>query len=140
MPVTDISIDPVTRDLDFDGQELALVQGRRAVAQHHLTALGLHLGEAFMNRQAGFPWRDDVLVKNPDLRLIEATFRSYILTIPGTTGIRDFTIAFDGPNRNLTIDYLALTDEGEFPVSLGIDPMTPSMLVLLFEESWGFYG
>jgi len=135
MPTIDFAIDETTRDLVFDGQQFGFNLGRRAIAQRLLIKFGTFLGEWFLDVTAGIPYREEVLVRAPDEAVLSALFRQNILETTGVTGISEFALALQPASRGLSVSFVATTDEGELPVTLGPDPLQPSMFVLLFDDS-----
>ena len=135
----DIAIDPVSHDLVFDGQHFATVEGRQAVAQRLLVKFSMFEGEWFLDLDAGIPYRDEILVKNPDINLVGTVLRREILSTEGVTGLREFDISFDSARRELSLSFVAETDEGDLPAALAPSPVTPGMFVLLFNESLFYY-
>ena len=134
MALTDIAIDPVTNDIAFDGQRMSLVQGRRAVAQRILMRFNLFLGEWFLDMTAGFAYREYVLVKNPDLARLDVLFRAHILKTPEVIGLKEFELSFDGPNRTLSVSFVALTKEEEVPAALVWSPSGAGGFMLLVRD------
>lgn len=126
----DIAIDPVTRDLVFDGQNFALREGRAAVAQALSVNFGEHEGEWFLDETSGVDYRGVVLVKNPDIPLISVMFRKEILESVGVTGLSRYVLDYDPGLRELRLDFVAETDEGE--IALAAAEGTLGWLLLLF--------
>lgn len=140
MTLVDFALDPTTGDLVFDGQNLfSLIEGRPAVAQDLKCAFGLWEGEYFLDLEAGFGWLQDVLGQKPvNLPLLRVLFSSYILEREFITGLQEFDIAFDPAVRGLTVTFIAETEEGDIPVAI-VDPLQPSMHILLFDEALTFF-
>ncbi len=111
-------------------RDLVLCDGRVQVAQDLHTRFATWAGEWFLDERAGVRYREDVLVKAPNIALIESAFRQLILDTPGVTGIRDFVLGYDPSARILTLSFLALTPWGNLPAtgqSIGTE-----LIVLLF--------
>jgi hypothetical protein len=64
-------------------------------------------GEWILDTRLGQPWFEEILVKNPDLRLIQRRVRDVLLGVPGITNVRQVEIQFDRPTRNLSLAYVA---------------------------------
>lgn len=96
-------------------RDLVLCDGRVQVAQDMHTRFGTWAGEWFLDLRAGVRWREDVLVKAPNIAIIEAMFRSLILSTPGVTGIEAFTLGFDRATRTLSVSFTATTPWGDLP-------------------------
>ena len=96
-----------------DGRlDLVLCDGRVQVAQDLHTRFGTWAGEWFLDERAGVRYREDVLVRAPDIAIVEAMFRRLILSTPGVTGIQEFRLAYDRAGRRLDLTFVALTPWG----------------------------
>jgi hypothetical protein len=63
------------------------------------------LGEWILDTRLGVPWFEEILVKNPDLRLIQARIRDVILSVPGMVNVQKAEAAVK--DRNLSLAYIA---------------------------------
>lgn len=112
-------------DLNIDDAELALVRDDegepQAIAQEHRIALQFHRGEWFLNVLCGIPYREQVLIKNPSLAMLNVLFTRAILSIPGTVELKELALNFDEvqrPLRVLKIDYDSRAADGA-PIDVG---------------------
>lgn len=99
-------------DLDVSTGDLRLVTGADAVEQHLKIRLRFFLGEWKLNPLEGIPYYDKVLVKNPDVGVIEVLFRRVILTTPGVVSLDDLELTLSA-ERVLSVDFTATLDTGE---------------------------
>lgn len=111
-------------------RDLVMCEGRVQVAQDLQTRFGTWAREWFLDERAGVRYREDVLVKAPNIAIIEATFRRLILSTPGVTGVRDFVLEYDRADRRLGLSFVALTPWGDLPTTG--ESVGTELLILLF--------
>ena len=140
MAIQDIAINSGTNDLDFIDNGLYLNEGRRAVAQRIRIKFGTFKGEWFLNLNHGIPYRQDILIKNPDTTKIASTLRKQILDTPEVTSLSSFTTNFNSNTRQYELSFEALTSEGEIAAVTASSDVTytdfasyPSYFTLLFD-------
>lgn len=83
-----------------------LVAGVDAIVQRLRIRLRFWHGAWFLDTKQGIPYIESVLVRAPDLALVESLFRRVILGTLGISAIKEFTMALEG--RRLSIDALAV--------------------------------
>ena len=105
-------------------------QGREAIAQKVAIRLGTYRGEWFLDTTFGVPWREDILVRNPDLSAIGALIRSEIVKTEGVIGIRTFDLDLTD-DRKLLIDFVAETLEGDVRLVTPEEGVSPAAIILL---------
>lgn len=80
-----------TKDLVLENGDLATVidvEGDPAeTTQRCYIALSTRLGEWLYDITLGLDYIGEIMVKNPDLRLINARLRKFLLSVEGVTGI-----------------------------------------------------
>lgn len=69
-------------------------------------------GEWFADTRLGMPWFEEILVKNPDLRLVQARIRDCVLSVKGITSCRLAEFSYDAKTRNLAVAYEATDIDG----------------------------
>ena len=114
---TDIAIDPLTGDLAILEGDLSLISGIDAIRQHLRQRLSLGLGEWFLDINAGVPYLQEILVRNPNISAVEGIFMNTILSTAGVTELNSFTLAFDAPTRTLRVTFDASTINGNLNFS-----------------------
>lgn len=130
MAFTDIAIG-TDGDLLIEAGRLSLVAGRRAIAQRILQRFQVFRGEWFLDLSAGVPYRQQILVKNPDLPVIDVLIRQTITGTPGVLGLQRFLTTFDRSQRSLTVQFTAETSEGEITAAVGLGTLAPEFILLL---------
>jgi hypothetical protein len=80
-----------------------LVDSPEAVAQAVVTRLELWRGEWFLDTEEGTPYRDGILGKGSTPAGREALLRKRILETPGVISLAEFSAAFDGDARSLSV-------------------------------------
>lgn len=87
--------------IDFD---LKLTDETSVVAQRVKRALLLFKGEYFLDSDLGMPYYNDILGTKNSIDTIQAIFINAIREVKGVADVKEFNIAFDNPNRTLTIN------------------------------------
>jgi hypothetical protein len=109
----DLYLDPDTHDLVLDSTgQLVLVSEPELVAQRLKVRFNTHSGEWPLDITQGLPWRDDILIRNPDLSVISAAFRRLIQGTPGVIRILEFNLVFDEASRFLFCQFRAQVEDG----------------------------
>lgn len=67
-------------------------------------------GEWKWNKEKGMPYRENLLLKNPDTDYFESCIRGKIFEVTEVTEIKDVAITYDDKSRTAVIRYVALTD------------------------------
>ena len=94
--------------------DLIIVTGIDAIRQHLRIRLQFFRGEWFLDTRLGIPYFEEVLIKAPDLNVVQSLLREAIRETPGVISITSFDLDFDGVTRKLSLDFRALTEEGPF--------------------------
>jgi hypothetical protein len=109
LPFVELEIDTATGDLAFPPR---LLVGAAAIAQRLRTRLLFFKKEWFLDQRQGMPYYEQILVKNPDLTLVQSIFRRAILSTPGVLSISRFGIVHDTINRVFTLSPLEIVVTG----------------------------
>ena len=119
----DLKLNVSTWDLELVDNDLALIvdaEGDPAeTAQRAKMEYQAQLGEYFMDLEFGFPWRQEVLLKDPSLDQIKARIRAVGVGIEGVVRVGDITLDLDKATRHLTGAVELHTDFG--PVTIDIE-------------------
>lgn len=99
-------------DLDITLGKLSLVSGPTEKAQKISNRLQLFATEWFLDQRVGVPYYDVVLVKDPDLLVVQRLLQHVVESVPGITEASVETI-FDNAGRELTYSWVATDDEGQ---------------------------
>jgi hypothetical protein len=109
----DIALDS-TGDIDISGQDLKQTQGIQAVLQGVSIRLKFFYGEWFADTTIGVPYFQKIMVKNPDVNILTAIFRSAILGTPGVNSLSYLKLDFNPQARTLAVSFAGDTDFGQF--------------------------
>ena len=67
-------------------------------------------GEWKWNTEKGMPYRESLLIKNPDTDYFESLVREKIFEVEEVTEVKEVAITYDTHTRGAVIKYIALTD------------------------------
>lgn len=62
------------------------------------------------DEEEGLPYKEELLVKNPDTDFFESLIRAKIFEVDEVTEVQDVAIQYDAKTREGVIWYVALTD------------------------------
>ena len=100
--------------LDSNGDLYISTQGdvilKNSVAQKIRIKLLWFEGEWKWDKEEGMPYRESLLIKNPDIHYFEGIVRQKIFEVEEITEVKEVLIAFDTKTRGAVIRYVALTD------------------------------
>lgn len=68
-------------------------------------------GEWRWDVDEGMPYKDSLLIKNPDTDYFESIIREKIFEVEEVTEVKEVVVTFDRWTRNALIKFTALTDE-----------------------------
>lgn len=108
--MADLKLD-LTGDLDVTNGEVTLTSGIDSIIQDVAVRLKTFLGEWFLDQRVGIPYFQNILIKNPNLPVIQTIFQQAILETEGVLSITNFEFNFDTASRQLDISFEAKTDD-----------------------------
>ncbi len=82
------------------------------VSQKIRILLKTFLGEYYLDTTIGMPYWD-MVDKNPNLKVLQATMKDAILAIDGVSELTSFTMSYTGSSRKLTINFTVKTEDDE---------------------------
>lgn len=88
------------------------LRGPAAVVQRVRIRFRLWRGEWFLDQRIGVPYRENVLVKNPDKPLVSALFRRVMADTPGVANVESLDATYDRRARSVLIDARATLTDG----------------------------
>jgi len=97
----DFHLDQATHDLVMVGGNPVMAEGVDELRQRVKVRALTHRGEWQFDLAVGMPYREQIMVKNPDLAIVKATIAAELITIPDTTGIIANEVDIDS-GRNLS--------------------------------------
>jgi hypothetical protein len=110
--MSDLKLDDVTGDLVLENADLVMTTGSDAVRQHILQRLRTFMGEWFLNLDAGLPYFQDILVKDPNLSAIDGVIKNQIIDTPGVLELLSFDMDFDPSSQALVISFSVQVSDG----------------------------
>lgn len=111
--MSDLTMDLSTNDLLVTNGDLSIVKGTDAIVQDLQQTLQVWAGEWFLDTTVGVPYKQQILVKNPNLDLVQADLLNAALNVPGITEVTDFNFNYDPNNRSLSVQLVANTSNGQ---------------------------
>lgn len=102
------------------GRGASRVEGLSYTAQLTKNRLLTVLGEWKADTSRGLPWFSDIMIKNPDLSLVEGLILSCIKETPHVLDVLSITLTLDNKTRILTVTFEALSDWGTFNNTVAI--------------------
>ena len=100
-------------DFDISSGNLRIVTDpAQALATKLQARFRMWRGEWYLDTRQGVPYRELVLVKNPDIQAIRTMFRSVLSRTPGVASVDSFTLTYDRNARSAAYSFRVLTDTG----------------------------
>ncbi len=109
----DFQIDTLLGGWKITAGDLVKIYDQEAVAQACRIALATFQGEVWSDEDAGLPYFDEILIKNPNASAVRGYFRQAILGVTGISEITALALDSDRVNRKLTVTWSAISDLGE---------------------------
>lgn len=82
-----------------------------SVAQKIKIRIMWWLGEWRWDEEEGIPYKDELLVKDPDTDAFEMAVREKIFEVEEVTEVKDVSVSYDASMRSASIRFEAITDE-----------------------------
>jgi hypothetical protein len=111
-------------DLNTDTGLAERITGADYARQKIRQRLLFIMGEWFLDTRKGMPWFEEILIKNPDLSLVQARVRDCILGVPGMTRVDAVEVRWDRAERNLALAYHATYETGEPVTDIVASPVS----------------
>jgi hypothetical protein len=92
------------------------IRGPEAVIQRIRIRFRLWRGEWFLDTRIGVPYREQVLVKNPDKPLVSALFRRVVAETPGVQNVEALDAVYDRRARSVLVNARATLTDGALVV------------------------
>jgi len=105
---------PDVIDLVIEDYNFTLTTGDTDyIAQKIENILYFFLGEWWLFPEEGIPYYESILVKNPDLNLIQSIFSNAILSIEEVETIEKLDLTYTNSNRLLEVDFTVISTSGD---------------------------
>jgi len=116
----DLKLDVATNDVEVLNGDLVLLADDGAVRQRLKQRLLLFLGEWFLDASKGVPYYQYILVKNPNMDLVNSSLKAVVLQTPGILELTSFDYDYDSGGRGLTVTCQCKGANGDFVVDAGV--------------------
>jgi hypothetical protein len=105
-------------DIAIVNGDFALVDGTDEIVQFLQQSLRLFLAEWFLDQTLGFPYFDEVFIKNPNPVTLDSLFKIYILECPGILELVEFNLDYDASTRDVSITGVIRAEDGNADFSV----------------------
>ena len=109
----DLALNRGTHDLQIVNGDLLVINNKERIAQQLRVTLWEWLGEWFLDARDGVPYREYILVKNPNMKHIRQVLSDNIMKVDGVKRIDELNLKYDPKSRTLIVDFAVDTDEGQ---------------------------
>lgn len=96
-------MDILQNDIAVSGGDMSVAQNSDAIQQDLQQALQLWFGEWFLDTTKGLPFKQSILVKNPNLDDVQALIMNAALAVPGVAQLTGFSFNYDSTGRALSV-------------------------------------
>lgn len=111
--MTDLAMNFATNDIIIEGGDMKLADGAVAIQQDLQQQLQVWFGEWFLDTTVGIPFKQQILVKNPNLDVVQALIINAAQRVNGVEEITAFTFDYDPRRRSLNMTISAKTSNGQ---------------------------
>ena len=108
----DIALNAKKHELIIENGDMLLINNAERIAQQIKITILEWLGEWFLDLRDGVPYREYVLIKNPNLNHIRSILITKMSAVNGVDKVKTMTLDLDKKNRVLTVDFEVLTSFG----------------------------
>ena len=109
----DIALNAKTHDIAVDSGNIRLIDNKERIAQQLRITPWEWLGEWFLDARDGVPYREYILVKNPNMKHIRQVLSEHIMKVEGVNRIDELNLKYDPQSRTVMVDLAVDTDEGQ---------------------------
>ncbi len=111
--MSDLTMNLLTNDLLLKNGDISVVTGDDAIIQNLQQSLQLWLGEWFLDTTKGVPFKQQILVKNPVIDLVQADIINTALAVPGVVEVTNISFDYDAAGRSISMSLDAKTSSGQ---------------------------
>lgn len=108
----DIAIDSVTDELVFADGDLQFVSGKDSIVSDAKARLRFFQGEWFLDLNAGMPYFQSILVKAPNMAVVNAAYRDTLSQTEGVIAVNSLSVDYTPSGRSLQVTFSISTDVG----------------------------
>lgn len=111
--MSDLKMASDSNDLALVNGDLALVTGTDAINQNIKQAMQFWLGEWFLDTTKGVPYKQQILIKNPNMDIVQADLINAVLNVPGVVQILEMNFDYNSTDRALSVFMSVLDSNGQ---------------------------
>lgn len=100
------------QDITVVNRDISILRDEKEIDQNIRIRLQFYRGEWFLDIEAGVPYFESILKKNPDLIEVDRIFKFAILETPEVERITEYFSRYDARNRVFTVSFRAITKYG----------------------------
>lgn len=104
----------LTKDGDIDVSALGDVSLTNSIQQAVLVRLRWIYNEWRLGPELGFPWFEEVFIKNPNTVKIRQLIRDEIMSVDGVTGAEVTQVEYDRQKRAIRFAYICKVGDERF--------------------------
>lgn len=104
-------------DLNMTGGRLGLVTGSLELAQRLSSKLKTFQGEWFLDSRVGIPYFSRILVKRPDISVLNSIFSAELRRDPGVKNVKSLNFQIDSVTRKLVVSFSVESTDGTIVTS-----------------------
>ena len=108
----DIALNSKTHDIVIKDGDFLLINNAERIAQQIKVTILEWLGEWFLDVRDGVPYREQILVKNPNLNHIKSILSKKLIGVNGVDKVKSLNLDLNKQERILTVDFEVLTRYG----------------------------
>lgn len=112
----DLALNTETNDLDFKNGDIYFVEDADCVAQFVRQRINTIAGEWFLDITEGIPYFTDILVKNPNIIVIDSLLKNVILNTAGVLELLSFELGYDSSLRTLSVTCEIRAESGTIEI------------------------
>lgn len=116
----DLLLDADTHDLAITVGDLQITADDQSIRQSLKQRLLLFFGEWFLDTEKGVPYYQFILVKNPNLDVVQALLKDAVLGTPGVLELTAFEFDYAPGNRELTVALQGKSTAGDINFELPV--------------------
>lgn len=98
--------------LSDEGSELIFTSGAAMALQQIRAGAEIWQGTLSWDPEAGLPMLGQILVKGPDLRVIQGIFRDFLLETSGVDTVTELSVDLDRTARQLNVRFRVVCEDG----------------------------
>lgn len=108
----DLALGVNSHDLEVTDFDLSFVSGLDYYRQKVKVRLWFFRGEWYLDTSEGTPFHRSILVKNPNIPLVDTLIKARILETEGVTELKSYTSSYESSLRRFEVSFEAQTDAG----------------------------